>query len=157
MARANTTDFYQSFQFHVVEPSGLLNPAAGFQGVAIPELSIDPTEYREGLFKMTQKYPGIPTVTEVTLRRGVAKIESDFYNWVRAAIDGERYRTDLEIWQFHRTDQIGPTGSPSRIIRLLEAFATRVRPGADLDGTAGEISIEEVTLTIEDFELEIRA
>lgn len=155
MARAESTDFYQSFKFHVVEPNGFLNPVAGFQSVGTPEYSIDPVEYREGTYTFTRKYPGVPTTSAITLQNGVARRDSDFYNWAMAVIEGGPYRTDIEIWHFHRVDTFGIRGAPSRVYRLLNAFPTRCKIASDLDSTASDVSLQELDLEWESFEPEL--
>lgn len=155
MARAENTDFYQSFRFHVVEPNGFLNPAAGFQAVGTPEYTVENVDYREGIYKYTRKYPGIPSTAEITLSRGVARRASNFFTWVRAVIEGGEYRTDLEIWHFHRVDPFGIDGAPSRVYRLLNAFPVRVKIAADLDSQGSDVSLEELDIAFEEFEPEI--
>lgn len=150
MARARTSDFYHSHEFHVVEEGGFLNPAAGFNNVTVPEITLEMAEYREGVRTWTIKQPGYPTVDNVTMSRGVAKRDTDFYNWVITVIEGRTgYRTDLELWHFHGTDDFGLEGNPSRTYKLHEAFPTRVRVAADFDATSAEISLEELEVAVE--------
>jgi phage tail-like protein len=154
MARARNTDFYQSFTFHVVEEGGYLNPAAGFNTATLPDVTVETAEYREGIRTWTYKQPAFPTVDNITLTRGVSKKGTDFYNWVMTVVEGnEAYRTDLELWHFHGTDQRGLTGSPSRVYRLLEAYPTRVKLAADFDANATDISIEEIEMACEKIEV----
>lgn len=153
MARAQSTDYFQKFRFHVVEPNNFLTTAAGFTAVTIPEVSTENAEYRDGITKMTKKQPGVPSVGEVTLSRGVTRVESDFYQWLRKCIDGGEYRTDLEIWHFHRLDgPLSVNSTPSRTIRCLEAYASNVKLADDLESTGSDISVAEVTLQVEDVE-----
>src|SRR5271170_545890 len=99
MARAALTDYFQKFRFHVVEPNAFLNPAAGFHAASIPEVSTENAEYRDGVTTYTKKQPGIPTIAEITLSKGVVRQSSDFFNWLTTVIEGAgNYRTDLEIW-----------------------------------------------------------
>ena len=102
MARSQATDFLQSFRFHVKSlnragdfPDPLqfgsdagINGEAGFQSVTLPELSTEAVEYREGTFKYTKKQPGVPTVSDVTMMRGVVKTDTDFYDWLIRGISG---------------------------------------------------------------------
>ena len=159
MAHAELTDFYQNFRFHVMDPNGFLSPVAGFQTVGVPEYTVDPADYREGWYTYTRKYPGIPTVSELTFQKGVARVKSDFYRWVLTAIEGGQYRTDLLLFQYHRSDilaTIGSTqiGAPSRTYRIFEAFPTRAKPGADMDSGSGDVSLQELAIQYESFELE---
>ena len=157
MARSITTDPYHNFRFHVVDPAGgNLDPVAGFTQASMPDVTVDAQEYREGVFKFTQKYPGIPTVSEVQLMKGIFKKESDFFRWILKTINGgEDYRSDLVVQQYHISDEFGIAGAPSRIMRLKECFPTVVKPTSDLDATGSEVSIEEITLVVEEFEIEL--
>ena len=100
MARAQNTDYMQNFRFHVrtyetkmeVDPilfEGDPGGEAGFQSVTLPELSNEATEYREGTSTYTKKYPGPPTVSDITLMRGIAQRDSAFWEWARGAAEGQ--------------------------------------------------------------------
>lgn len=168
-----TSDYLQGFRYHVIarmdgerndplQPKTLGNSnnhgaQAGFQSVTIPEISVEASEYREGIFKWTEKYPGVPTVSDITLIRGVVKDDTVFHDMVMKSIEGIKYRCDVDIYQYHRsemTPDVGNVGVPgSRIITCHECFATRAKPNGDLDSTAGDISLSEIDLCMEWFEL----
>lgn len=101
--------------------------------------------YREGTFTYTRKQSGIPEFPNITLRRGVARTPTDFWNWILAAIEGREYRTDLEIQHFHRTDQ----KSPSATYRCLESIVVRVKVSDDLAADSSEIAMEELEIAYE--------
>lgn len=149
MARSINTDFLQLFKFRVTEPRGFLNPVAGFSAVTIPDFSQPEVTYREGLFVFTRKYPGIPEFTNITLSRGVARGATDFFNWMLAAINGQEYRTDLEIQHFHRADQ----KNPSARYLIKEAFPVRVKPSGDLDANTADVAIEELEIAFEELQV----
>lgn len=149
MARAINTDFLQLFKFRIVEPRNFLNPAAGFSAVTVPDFSQPEVTYREGLYVYTRKYPGIPEFSNITLSRGVARGATDFYNWVLASINGQEYRTDMEIQHFHRADNKQPS---ARYI-LKEAFAIRMKPTGDLDANTPDIAIEELEIAFEEMQV----
>jgi len=152
------TPVYLNFRFHVVDPLGKnLDAVAGFQSVSTPDLTVDVAEYREGLFRWTQKYPGVQSVGEVQLTKGTARRASDFFTWVMKIVDGgvPTYRTDLAIQEFHITDSFGIVGSPSRIMTCLECFPTSVKVMADKDSTGSEVAMQELTITVEQFTVEV--
>lgn len=156
MARAQTSDFYQNYRFHVVEPNGFLNPAGGFNSVSLPTLEAETADYREGTRTYTIKQGGIPSVNEVTLMQGVARRDSDFFNWVKTTIEGGEYRTDLEIWHFHRVDPQGIAGVPSKTYRLLECWAKSIKPSGDLDAKTSDISIQEMVVEFEELDIQTK-
>lgn len=155
MARAVDTDLYHNFRFHVVDPAGgNLDPVAGFRTATIPEISVDPAEYREGVFKFTRKYPGIPKVGECQLSKGVVKKNSDFLSWINKVINGgQSYRSDITIQEFHIADEWGIDGAPSKVIRLKEVWPSTVKSTGDKDATSSDVAIQEMTLMVEEIEV----
>jgi phage tail-like protein len=177
MAREVATDFIHSMRFQVVATDGArpgLSPDgradAGFSMVTTPEATVEAVEYKEGTFIYTRKYPGNPTMNDLTFSRGVARRDSSFWDWLRVVIEGTgEYRQDLDINHFHRdtaliraTPASGTeanltnldTTAPARVYHVREAFPIRHKVAADLDATASEISIMEMDCSYEHFEVE---
>lgn len=171
--RAAVDDLMQGFRFHVTAANkndlDLLQPIpsrqgefegggeAGFQSVTLPEITLEATEYREGTFTWTQKYPGPPTVSDCTLMRGVSKSDTAFYDWVMTCATGGEYRADVTIWHYQRTEMgLGPTPSQGTDVRRVECkncIPMRVKPAADFDSMSGEVSLAEVDFAMESFTL----
>ena len=166
MARAMATDPFHNMRFQVTAApvGGLVNPLgeieAGFTNATLPTKSIENVEYKEGTMSFRRKYPGEMTLDDVTFTRGVSKEGTEFLRWVESTQTGKEYRADLSVFQYHREDISGTEagspnltigGAPSRIITLKEAFPISVKPGSDLDSLSSDISLQEVTCSIEDF------
>jgi hypothetical protein len=162
MARALNTDYYQGFRFAVslgTPASEFIEVAAGFNNITTPELSLEATEYRDGITIYTKKQVGLPTVADSTWQQGVASTASPgygqaspFLNWLFAAINGAEYRTEVSYWHLHTKDRedFDPTSpSSSRLITLNEAFPIRVKPDGDFDATSAEISMREMDVACE--------
>lgn len=149
MARANLQDFFQNFRFKVVESNNHLNAAAGFNTCTIPDLSLPEVTYREGTYVYTRKQPGIPEVGNVTLTRGVARQETDFFRWLKDAIEGKEYRTDVQIQHFHRSDQ----AQPAATYDCHECLIVRCKPAGDLAADSADISMEEMEFACESIEV----
>ena len=170
--RAANTDLMQGFRYHVIASDGSAtdplqttpaddrkdyeaNAVAGFQSVTIPELSVEAAEYREGIFVWTQKYPGPPTVSELTLMRGITRRDTAFYDMVMAAINGDQYRADVTILHYQRAEMgKAVNASSERGIRRIycgESFAIRAKPAGDLDSMAGDVSLAEMDMAVEKF------
>jgi phage tail-like protein len=147
MARAQSTDFLQVFRFKVYtgQPD-FLGPDGGFSACSMPTLDVGVAEYKEGTWRWKRKYPGIPTVGDVTLSKGVARKDTRFYDWIMAAINGQEYRTDVKIEWYTRE------GVLSKEIILKEAFPSSVRLGGDFAADADDISISEITIVAEEIE-----
>ena len=187
MARAQATDFLQNFRFHVetIAQAGLgwnpinydrtgasntgVDSKAGFQSCSLPDVSMDAVEYREGTYKYTKKFAGVPTVSDVSLMRGVVVKDTAFYDWIIRAISGAEYRADIQIKQFTRNNMVLPEGAadpeysvgengktPTRCARTYichECVPTRGKPGADLDATSSEVAMAECDFALEWFEV----
>ena len=181
MARAQATDPLHNFRYHAraTPVDGLgddplqgggaplgdgFSPAAtaeaGFQAASTPEYTVEVAEYREGLLTYTQKYPGIPTTNDVTFSRGVARFETAFYDMVVAAIEGREYRTDITYFHaqregrsapFNAADDFSNTNSKRYILR--NAWGSRVKVAADMDATSSDISLAEIDIAYESFDV----
>lgn len=171
MARAAAADFLQNFRFHAevnidgVDQNALgyqtedkYQAEAGFNSVTQPEYTTDNTEYRDGISTHTMKQPSFPTVNEVTLSRGVVLNDTTFLDWALRVFTNEEYRANVTIYHYGKEAVEGPKGGMSdptlgRVIELHNAFPIRVKPDADLDGTATDISLQEMDVAFEWFEI----
>lgn len=165
MARGQAFDYLHNMRFHVAAvenyvPINTVNPQAGFSSVTVPEATVESVEYKEGQFLYTRKYPGHVTFNDVTMMRGVARIDSGFWQWMRTVIEGTgEYRTELLIKHFHRSDTLpGPSTPPAenlnlqvpaKIYKLWQAFPVRHKFSSDLDATDSAVSIMELDVAYE--------
>lgn len=148
MPRLIASDPYQGYQFEVLFPNGEV--VGGFSTITTPELVTEQVEYKTGLMKMKQKFPGIPTISDITLIRGVIKNNSELYAFVKKTLDNVDYRTDLTIIHKHKD-------GTKRLYKLYNAFGIRVKMATDFDGNSSEISLEEMDIAFEDFDVEEQA
>ena len=158
MARSVNTDPFQNFRYHIVEAGSegtqFIDPAAGFTTIALPEISVDPSEYKTGIDKFKQKFPGPPTVSDITMSRGIFKGDSLLWEWVQTIINGgSDYRRDLIVYHYHLTDTFDANVQPSRIINLYECWPTTLKPNPDFDAQSAEISLQDLTLACERFDI----
>lgn len=148
-------------------PGGGEGAEAGFSAITNPELTVEHVDYREGIRVYTQKYPGLPTIPEITLSRGVARGDTAFFNWVLAAIEGSEYRTAITIYHIQRPartlDRDTSDGSPifplvdetyAKLYKLKECSPARVKIAGDMDATTGDISIAELDVAFEHFDVQ---
>lgn len=155
-AKARSKDYIQSFRFQVVESPGSwgafidTSVVAGFKSVTLPDISTAAVEYRDGLTVWTVKQPGIPTVGNSTMQKGVVSTVSDFYDWAIATCTGDEYRTHLQI----QVKENANTATPKTIkeVIMYEAFPTRIKPVGDLDATNAEINLKELEVACERIE-----
>ena len=129
---------------------------AGFQSCTLPEASTEATEYREGIYKFTKKFPGVPTFTDVTLMRGIVPTDTGFHDWAITAMTGGEYRSHVRILHYQRgditpgTDEAVP-GTAAREYQCFECFPIRAKPAADLEAMTGEVSMGEMDFSLEYF------
>ena len=147
---------------------------AGFQSCTLPEVSAEATEYREGTFKYTRKFSGVASVSGVSLMRGLALNDSALFGWMMDAIGGGDHRRDISIKQYTRSALFSPSGAnaalsegtegdyvgaadatQARSYNCFECIPTRCKPGADLDASSSEVSIQELDLEIEYFTITV--
>lgn len=162
--RSANTDYFHNFRFHasVVGPGGidyLESTEAGFNTCSLPEITTENSEYREGIWTYTRKEPGIATVSDVTLGRGVTPRRSRFYEWMIFNIEGGEYKGTLTIYMYHRVGK-EPDESANRTdlgyarkYVCEEAHPIRMKPGGDLDAMSSDISIAEVDISIERYKI----
>lgn len=182
MARPKSTDFLHNFRFHVLVQgfgasgttqlkTGGTQPDAGFNAVTAPEATQSAVEYREGHYIYTQKYSGLPTVNDITMSRGVALADGTFWAWMKSVIEGnEEYRADVSIFHFHRDSKpatsttpgspnvhqsvnAGPSDKGLIEYKIGQAFPIRHKVSSDLDATGAEVSIQELDLAYEWFDV----
>lgn len=159
-ARSQSTDPFSMHRFHITDTQGFLNvasPAAGFNTMIAPEMTVGSVEYQEGTQLYRRKFPGEVTFAPISLTKGVVKNDSSFYKWLRACAENKTYRTNLVIKHYHRDDVSGlveyKDEVPYREIRCFNCFATRVKMGSDFDSMSAEVSIEDLDIEIEYFRL----
>lgn len=198
MGRAAATDPLHAFRFHAsmvagdaspvngipgANPDNVLQPSsagpgyiagqgaeAGFQSITGPELTQESAEYREGIRTYTQKFPGVPSVNDVTLIRGCARFDTAFFAWILAAAEGDEYRGDLIIHHIQRpkralsiTDadvkmaaseiELDDTNNKRYVLR--DAFPIRVKIAGDLDAGTSDVSLAELDVAYERFDVEL--
>jgi phage tail-like protein len=163
VARAMSTDPFHAFRFQVKvankqykgDPLG--PTTAGFNSVSLPTMNGEVVEYKEGVWVMRRKFPGDVTVDDVTLSRGVTVKSSEFFTWMDMTKKGAEYRVDLNIHHMHRSDIASQADftavTGSRIIKLKECLPVSVKVGSDMDSQSSEISLQEITVACESFEV----
>jgi phage tail-like protein len=170
MARPTATDFFHNMRFGVdLANSSFLAGGwpAGFSACTTPEASNEAVEYREGQQVYTQKFPGLPTMNDLTLSKGVVLSRNQFYDWMFSTIEGGvGYRADVIITHYHRSALPGfggfgtanttsiPDGSvANRKYSCYEAFPIRCKVAGDLDATSSDVSVSELDISYEYFSI----
>lgn len=182
MARSQKTDYLHNFRFWVqVNPSTTasgkidLNTSkkvpAGFSTCSVPAATVEVSNYKEGGWVYYQKFPGNPSMENITLTRGVTQGDSSFWQWMQVCMEGgDEYRADLTIQHYSRagnasggtlTGTIGgnPNATtieldhPARTYNIHEAFPATHSVSGALDATSNDISIMSIGIAFEYFEV----
>jgi len=169
MARAQLTDYLQVGRFHVVDVSftipPVLIPVFGFRTCSLPEVVANIKNITEGNHEFPRKVYGGAEIGDVTLTQGVSLFNSDFYDWIRKAIVGQRGPKDMLIVQFLNTKGGTTSGTgaftgglefvarlPGRAWLLKNCRPSRYKPGSDFDAMSQEVSLAELTLSVEEMQ-----
>lgn len=95
MARSVITDLLQSHAFWLTETGPLevtslpfLTPMLGFSAITAPEIQVDVQEITEGNWFFKKQVVKGASVSNMTLQRGIAFYDSDFWRWILAAASG---------------------------------------------------------------------
>lgn len=180
MARAQSTDFLHSMRFQVDIVAGYdyfqngdgkassKSPSAGFMSVSTPEATTEAVEYREGTYNYPRKFPGNTTVSDISMQKGVARGDGTFWEWLSTVIAGSgEYRVDLNIYHFDRRvlnrpangamsasfQKVASAGNAARTYKIYEAFPIRHKVAADLDASSSDISIMELDIAYEYYDV----
>jgi hypothetical protein len=96
LARSFLSDYLQVFPFWLTDVGPLdafslpvLTPLFGFSQLSAPEISIDIETFKEGNWMFDRKVVKSGSVSAITMSRGVSLYESDFSNWIKAALYGD--------------------------------------------------------------------
>jgi hypothetical protein len=182
MPRAAASDPLHNFRFHAraggvagvpgTNPTDVLQPEgvgegftaseseAGFASITSPEITLDEATYREGIFTYTQKYPGIPTINDLTMIRCTTKYDTAFFNWILGAIEGNEYRSDVTIFHVQRPNRdmaldtsagqiLDVNNEISKLMIIREGTPGRVKLASDLDANTSDISLAEIDVRCE--------
>lgn len=162
MARKTAYDYLQNFRFRVIEVDGGAGafpfPTAGFNNVTLPNITIEAAEHRTGISPLPKKQGGIMAVEDITMTRGIALGDTQFFDWIQKYRNKQPYRTDLMICVYNQEiNGENPDDQPSRVLKLKECIPTSVKAMGDLDASASDINIGEITCACEDYDLDAPA
>lgn len=182
MARSRLTDYLQVSKFHLLDTSWssgpVLLPVFGFRSITMPQWTVSYREVKEGNYEF-KRYAAVERaeVTPITLEQGVSLLNSDFYQWIKAATLGQKEPRDLLLIQFTQIGfDVGGAGAaisaassivpgasggfafedgfriPGRAWYLKRCRPFSYKPGTDFDATSGEVSLATLEVAPEEFE-----
>lgn len=115
-----------------------------FQEVSGLDAEAQPIEYRHGgnaTFSAI-KMPGLRKFSDVTLKKGVFKGDSKFWDWLKDIQMNTVQRKTVTI------RLLDEAGSPVMVWTLLNAFPTKVS-GTDLKAQGNEVAVESIVFAHE--------
>ena len=121
----------------------------GFSEVTGLGIETEVIEYREGNDPNahTRKMPGLRKFSNITLKRGIVKGDSDFFKWINTQQMSTVERRDITI------SLLDETHAPIMTWKVRSAFPVKYT-GPDLNGEASDVAMEELELTHEGLEVE---
>lgn len=95
----------------------------GFESVSGLQMSVDVIEYREGAQKLntTQKMPGLKKYGNITLSRGVAKADNNFFEWWNTINFNTVEKRDIKI------SLLNEEHNPVVVWKVRDAFPVKVK------------------------------
>lgn len=116
----------------------------GFTEVTGLDIQIEAIEYREGSSPVYSKIkmPGLHKFSNLTLKRGTIKSDSDFYKWINTTSLTKVQRRDIII------SLLDESHAPVMTWKAINAFAIKVQ-ASDLKSDGNEVAIETIELAHE--------
>ena len=121
----------------------------GFTEVTGLEVTTDKIEYRDGASKEYHKVrmPGMQTLGDLTLKRGVFAGDNEFYDWWNTVALNTVERRDITISLLNEAHE------PVVVWKIKKAWPTKVT-STDLNASGNETAIETLVLTHEGLTME---
>ena len=144
---------YAKFSF-LVYVSGF--KSAAFTTCSPVQMTTDKVQYREGGALLPLQVPGLTSVEDITLERGVTD-DLDFYNWVldvtnaTAYIPGGKGKAYPNYWRDMRIEQLRRDRTVAIKWSLKGAFPIDYS-GSEWDNDASEVAMESLTIGYQYFE-----
>jgi len=106
-------------------------------------------EYRDGAFRefSSIKMPGIRKFSNITLKRGIAKADNDFFKWMSTVKLNTVERRDLTI------SLLNENHDPVMVWTVHNAFPVKLE-GPGLKASTNEVAIESIEIAHEGLELQ---
>jgi phage tail-like protein len=138
---------------NVFSQKGKGKSTVGFQSISMTDMGLEAKEITEGNWPFTHKVIMTKaSIGDITIVKAVFAASSDLYIWASQALWGRGSpRRNLAI------DYLGGLdGGVTRSLLLYNCIPVSYKPGSDFDATNAEVSLEEMTLHVERFVVDIR-
>ncbi len=121
----------------------------GFTEVLGLDIEIEAVSFREGsnADDSFRKIPGLRKFSDITLKRGIAKGDNEFFAWINTKQMGTIERRDIRIILLNETYE------PVVVWKVKNAFPIKYY-GPVLEAKGGDIAIETLVLTHEGISVE---
>lgn len=134
----------QKYAFGVYFSS--LRETLNFQKVSGLSKEFGVTEYSEGNYSSTRKFPGRSKVGEVTCEVGMYKGDKTCYDMLQKSAT-EDYRQNVIIYHYDRN------GNVATKYTLINAWVSKWE-GTDFDSSSEDVAVEKITIQCDDFTVE---
>lgn len=139
---ADRNDPYTNSRF-LLEIDGIVQ--AGFSEVAIPDISNDPIEYREGNEETTvRKLPGLTKYGNLKLKWGITDSSIELFEWRKMVVQGNTDDARKNIAVILQDEE----GNPAARWEFREAWPSKY-DAPDLTAKGGDVAIETMEIVHE--------
>ncbi|TFH41317.1 MAG: phage tail protein [ANME-2 cluster archaeon] len=139
---ADRNDPYTNSRF-LLEIDGIVQ--AGFSEVAIPDISNDPIEYREGNEETTvRKLPGLTKYGNLKLKWGITDSSIELFEWRKMVVQGNIDDARKNIAVILQDEE----GNPAARWEFREAWPSKY-DAPDLTAKGGDVAIETMEIVHE--------
>lgn len=116
-----------------------------FQSISIPSMTLQTKKIQEGNWPFMHSVPISAVQTgQVKIRQAVTALNIDFFTWFSQAVSGTTLGSPRRNFVVIHTRQDKVV--PRREIFLWDCIPVEWRPSTELNASANEIAIEELTL-----------
>lgn len=139
---ADRNDPYTNSRF-LLEIDGIVQ--AGFSEVAIPDISTDPIEYREGNEETTvRKLPGLTKYGNLTLKWGITDSSMELFEWRKLVVQGNTDDARKNIAVILQDEE----GNPAARWEFREAWPSKY-DAPNLSAKGADVAIETMEIVHE--------
>lgn len=120
----------------------------GFSEVSGLSIHIEPIEYREGSNpeQSSIKMPGLSKFSNIVLKRGIRKGDTEFYQWIQSIRMGTVERRDIVI------SLLDETHTPVMSWRVRNAWPVKIESGP-FNARGNDVAMETIELVHEGLEI----
>ena len=154
--RPRVLDYMQNYPFWLFDvpdsEGSMIRPSLGFSSMTAPEISVEQVDIQPGNFEYKTSFVKTADVGAITFQRGVRFFDSDFYDWIVKAVNGNRRsRRNVVLVHFMTYGttirQLNTAVRvPGKMWVLPGCIPIRYKAASDFDASSADVSIAELEI-----------